>query len=69
MTTLDRAALSIEEAYRYMSVGRATLYRLLGQGAIRSFHVGRRHLVLRADLDAFMERLAVAGADQGRPDA
>ena len=58
----ERAAFSIEESCCYLNVSRPTLYRLMDQGIIPSFHILRRRLVLRADLDRFIqERLAEEG--------
>ncbi len=48
------ASLSIEEASRYLGVGRASLYRLMDSGAVKSFHIGRRRLLLREELDRFI---------------
>ena len=57
----ESAALSIEGSCRYIDISRPTFYRLMGQGLIPSFHIGRRRLVLRVDLDRFLqERLAEA---------
>ncbi|MDA1129453.1 MAG: helix-turn-helix domain-containing protein [Chloroflexi bacterium] len=59
--TIERAALSIEEGFVYIGVGRAHFYRLM-EGEIPSFHIGRRRLVRKSDLDLFLERrLAAAG--------
>ncbi len=59
--TQEKAAFSIEGGCRYLDVSRPTFYRLMDQGLISSFHIGRRRLVLRADLDRFIqERLAEA---------
>jgi excisionase family DNA binding protein len=57
----DRGALSVSEAAAYAAISRAFLYRLMGTGAIKSLHIGRRRLILKADLDKFLEeRLAEA---------
>ena len=61
--TVLKAAFAIEEACQYINVSRATLYRLIGQGVIPSLHIRRRRLILKADLDQFLqERLAEAEA-------
>ena len=58
----DKAAFSVEEACNYIGTSRPTLYRLMDSGTIRSFHIGRRRLLLREDLDRFLqERLSAAG--------
>lgn len=61
--TVQAAALSVDEACIYIGIGRAHLYRLMDEGSVPSLHVGRRRLLLRKDLDAFLDRQkAVAGA-------
>jgi excisionase family DNA binding protein len=49
-----KAALSIDEAVVYLGIRRATLYRLLDSGEIKSFHIGRRRLIVRSELDRFI---------------
>ncbi len=60
MTTQSiQGALSVEEAANYLSVSRAALYRLMSSGQVPSLHIGKRRVVRREDLDAFLEsRLA-----------
>ena len=58
----NKAALSVDEAYCYIGVSRAHLYRLMDQGTIPSLHIGRRRLLLKADLNTFLrDRLEDAG--------
>jgi excisionase family DNA binding protein len=62
---VERSALSVDEGCTYLGIGRAHFYRLMDQGEIHSFHIGRRRLVLREHLDKFIrERLAEAGQRQ-----
>jgi excisionase family DNA binding protein len=62
----ERAALSVDEAFTYIGIGRAHLYRLMDEGKIPSFHIGRRRLILREDLDRFLQgRLAAASHESG----
>jgi excisionase family DNA binding protein len=57
-----KAAFSIEDSCAYIDVSRPTLYRLLDQGVLPSLHIGRRRLILRRDLDKFLqERLEAEG--------
>ena len=59
----EKAALSVEEVGTYLGTSRPTVYRLMDSGALPSIHIGRRRLVLREDLDKFLqERKAEAGA-------
>jgi excisionase family DNA binding protein len=48
-------AFHIKEATKYTRLSRATLYRLIKCGQLRSIKVGRRRLLLRADLVALLE--------------
>jgi excisionase family DNA binding protein len=58
----EKAALGMEASCAYLDISRPTLYRLINSGAIRSFHIGRRRLCLKSDLDFFLQqRLAAAG--------
>lgn len=62
----EKAAFSVAEGCAYIGTSRPTFYRLMDEGVLRSFHIGRRRLVLKADLDRFIrERLAAAGYDCG----
>ena len=61
------AALSVDGACAYVGVSRPTLYRLMDQRTIPSFHIGRRRLLLKAHLDTFLrERLAEADFAEAR---
>lgn len=50
------AALSVNEAARYLSISRANLYRLFKNGDLRPAKVGGRTLVRRVDADRLLER-------------
>ena len=64
-TVAEKAALSIDAACAYLDISRPTFYRLMDTGMIRNFHIGRRRLVLREDLDKFLQdRLAENGAGE-----
>jgi len=49
------AALSVVQAAQYLGVSRASLYRLLSSGELRTTKIGGRTLVRRVDADAFLE--------------
>ena len=57
----EKAAFSVTDACHYISVSRPTLYRLM-EGAIKSFHIGRRRLILREHLDAYLQERLEAEA-------
>jgi excisionase family DNA binding protein len=63
-------AMTVIEAARWLGVSRSTLYELLGGGGIRALRIGRRRLVPREALRAYLaERLADGTAEQPRPAA
>ncbi len=50
-------AMSLDEAARYVGIGKTTLYALSRTGKVRLLKVGRKSVVLTADLDAFVDSL------------
>ena len=65
--TSEPILLSVDDAARLAGVGRSILYERLLAGDISSVKIGRRRLVPRAALDAYVERL-MAEAEQGHGD-
>ena len=57
---LDRAAYSISDTLRLLSLSRTTLYELAKSGQIRIRKVGRKSLVLREDIAGFLDKLSEA---------
>ncbi len=49
------AALSVTQAAQYLGVSRASLYRLLSSGELRTTKLGGRTLIRRVDADALLE--------------
>jgi excisionase family DNA binding protein len=58
--------LSISESGRFIGVGRTTIYSLVSKGELPVVHVGRRALIPRHALVAFVERLCASNEVQGR---
>jgi excisionase family DNA binding protein len=50
----DRISVGVTEGARLTGIGRSTLYELIGDGVIPAKKVGRRTLVLVADLEQFI---------------
>jgi len=50
-------AMSLDEAAKYVGIGKTTLYGLTRTGKVRLLKVGRKSVVLTADLDAFVDGL------------
>jgi excisionase family DNA binding protein len=64
MTTIDSnaaaippAAYSINEACEVIGLGRDGVYRAISEGKLRARKFGKRTLILRGDLDAFLQAL------------
>jgi excisionase family DNA binding protein len=58
LPSIDSAALLLtaEQACRVLNVSRPTLYRLIGDGTLRSLRVRGRRMFRRADLERFVAR-------------
>lgn len=54
-------SLSIEEVCAATGLGRTKLYQAIGSGALPAKKLGKRTLILKADLDAFLAGLASYG--------
>jgi excisionase family DNA binding protein len=52
----ERLVLSIEDASRYIGLSKTSIYNLLEEGEFGSFKVGKRRLIRREELDAFVAR-------------
>ena len=48
-------AISIVDAARAAGVGRSTIYENINSGALKARKAGRRTLILRADLQAWLD--------------
>ncbi len=51
----EKESLSPEEVAVVLNCGRTMAYKLIADGVIRSFRVGRLRRVRRQDVDAYME--------------
>ncbi len=52
-----KIAYSIREAVEATNISRTKIYELINQGVLPSHKLGRRTLILRRDLDAFLAAL------------
>lgn len=57
MTNEKSIALSIGQACQATSIGRTALYQAIGSGQLRTRKLGKRTLILRDDLEAFLAAL------------
>jgi excisionase family DNA binding protein len=69
MTALP-AALTIPAAAEYLSVSRATIYRLFERGDLPLIKIAGRTLIRRGDIEALLDRSTITDLSQtgqGRP--
>ena len=55
---LEALSVDIPEACRLTGLGRSKLYDLLGNGEIASIMVGKRRVIVVAELRAWLDRLS-----------
>lgn len=53
----DNPTLSVAQAVRILGIGRSTFYALIKEGRLPVRKLGKRTLILRADLDRFIQAL------------
>ncbi len=58
---LQREGLSISEACRIAGIGRTKLYEAITNGTLTARKYGKRTIILRSDLQAFLAALPVVG--------
>ena len=51
-------SLTIEEACTAIGIGRTKLYQAINSGQLKAKKYGKRTIILRSDLDVFLETLA-----------
>lgn len=59
----QREGLSVSEACRIAGIGRTKIYEAIADGRLKARKFGKRTLILRTDLQAFLASLPVALAD------
>jgi excisionase family DNA binding protein len=64
-TKLEPLAVTVKEAGRLTGLGHTTLYRLIGEGKLRTTKVGARTLVMFPSIKALLEN-APAASSKGR---
>jgi excisionase family DNA binding protein len=55
-TNVAPAAFPVPSAVNYSGMSRTRLYALMGDGEIEAVKLGKRRLVLRESIDAFLAR-------------
>ena len=56
---MSKQLLSTLEVCQYLSVSRATLYKLIKRGQLRSYFIAKAWKFRQEDLDAYLDRMAV----------
>ncbi|NWC00827.1 helix-turn-helix domain-containing protein [Pseudomonas gingeri] len=62
IATVPPLSVSVEEAARLVGHSRSGIYEVIAQGELKAFKLGKRRLILMAELKAWIERAAQAGA-------
>lgn len=57
---MSKVAMTVAEAVEYSSIGKTVLFGLLKDHKIPRRKLGRKTLILRTDLDAYINSLPVA---------
>lgn len=60
-TQANRLTFSLADAASAIGVGKSTLHELIATGKIPVRKLGRRSLILREDLEAYVQSLPVSG--------
>lgn len=60
-TATHSVAMSIQQAMRYTGLSRSFFYKLFAQQALPRLKAGKRVLILKSDLDAYLQSLREAG--------
>jgi excisionase family DNA binding protein len=64
-----RIALSVAEVAKALGIGRSLAWKMVNNGVIPSFRVGRRVLVLRTDVEAWaLQQAREAAASRAKGD-
>jgi excisionase family DNA binding protein len=57
----EKGTAGVEEACRFLGIGRTNLYALMGSGELKFIKLGARRLIPRAELERFLtEQLTAA---------
>ncbi|QJP97015.1 MULTISPECIES: helix-turn-helix domain-containing protein [Pseudomonas] len=62
LAALPPLSVSVEEAARMTGYSRSGIYEVMANGDLKAFKLGKRRLILVAELKAWIERAAKAGA-------
>jgi excisionase family DNA binding protein len=54
-TTIEKRVYNLHEAGVYIDASLSTIYNLINSGELRSVRIGRRHAMLKEDLDKFID--------------
>jgi excisionase family DNA binding protein len=59
-SSLQREGLSVTEACAVAGIGRTKIYEAISSGALKARKFGKRRIILRSDLHAFLAALPEA---------
>ena len=67
--TANKRALSVDETCHAGNFGRTSFYEFVSTGLLQARKLGRKTIVLQADLDRFLEALPAASVGTKQPAA
>jgi hypothetical protein len=67
--TTNKRALSVDETCHAGNFGRTSFYEFVSTGLLQARKLGRKTIVLQADLDRFLEALPAASVGAKQPAA
>lgn len=59
---MSNLLVSLDEAASELGVGQTTLFKLLSSGELKGVKIGRRRLIPRAELEAYVQALVASGS-------
>lgn len=59
-----QGAARIDESLKFLGLrGNAAIYKLMKSGELKSFHIGRRRMILWSELQSFLKRQVEASSE------
>lgn len=62
---MEKISVTLREASALSGIGRSSLYKLFNEGKLTPRKCGKRTLLIRAELEAYIKSLPVGGRGHG----